>query len=158
MQLSQLEFIKCPECKNYSLLKESYFELFDREEEESEREILEWECPHCFTIISKEELKRNIIQELEEDFESKSNDFHLGQILKHMSGEIAPEKARELSMEYIKNLKTECPPSFEKIRVHDCREEWRVYFDKIPPKKGMRIFPPDYCVIVNKKTGEITLI
>ncbi|MFC1789735.1 hypothetical protein ACFLYY_02025 [Patescibacteria group bacterium] len=157
MKLSSLEFIKCSKCKKDSLFKESYFKLFDGKGKLN-GQILEWECPFCSSIIYGEELKNSILQELEEGFETKKDDFRIGQFLKYEEGEISPRNAKELAEKYIKNLKTEYKVSFKNIRVYDSKEEWWVYFDKISPKKGIKLIPPDYRIIINKKTGETGLV
>ncbi|OGZ22951.1 MAG: hypothetical protein A3A08_00795 [Candidatus Nealsonbacteria bacterium RIFCSPLOWO2_01_FULL_41_9] len=129
-----LGFTRCPKCQKFSL----------NIEPSDERQIIEWECPFCFNIISEEEWEKNIVGELDEELE-RQKDFHLGQILAYMPGEITPAKAKELAIEYVKNLEKEkLPLLFENIRVTDNREEWQINFDEI-----------FYCIIVNKKTGAL---
>ncbi len=88
MDLSQLSFVKCPVCQKYSLNKESYLSLFDEDDNES-KEIIEWECPYCFSLISAEELEKNIIKEVNEELDKQNTDFRFGKILKHLIGEIS---------------------------------------------------------------------
>lgn len=152
MDLSALYFTKCPKCQKLSLSTVSPLEP-SREE----GQILDWECPYCLNILSEEEWKKNIIHELEEDFEIKEGDFRSGGVFKYMPGEISPEKAKEMAIEYMKNLKTDYPASFKNIRISDPNGEWWVDFKKILPK-GLIVDPDTYCVSINKKTGEINLI
>jgi hypothetical protein len=155
MNLSEFCFTKCRNCQRYSLSSFPFAEPFGQKE----RQILEWECPYCLDIISEEEWKKNIISELPEDFEKKESKDNLrrGIILKYSSGEISPKAAKELAVEYIRNLKTDYPPSFQNIRISDSGEEWWADFNKISPR-GLNVIPATYCVVINKKTGEANII
>lgn len=146
-----LGFTKCPNCQKYSI---NIVPAFGYKEEK----LVSWQCPYCFTLLSEDDWKKNMIEEISEDIEKEHANFLFGQVLIYDSEEITPEKARELAIKYIKGLETKkFPPSFENIRISDYKEEWWIDFDKIAPK-GLSAFPPTYCVIVNKKTGEINLI
>ncbi|MFH1036624.1 MAG: hypothetical protein V1756_00955 [Patescibacteria group bacterium] len=155
-----LGFTKCPKCQEYSIYMESSLgsPFGPSFQDKSNGRIIEWECPYCFVIISEEELKKNMVRELDEEIEYEKRGFKKGQILEHMPEEISAQEARKMATEYMKSLNIkEFPPSFEKVRVSDCQEEWWVDFDKIT-KKNAKVFPPNYCVILNKKTGGVNLV
>jgi len=143
-----LGFTKCPKCQKYSINIMPNFGF-------PENQIADWECPYCFLILEEEAWKKNIIEELNGAIERERGNLLFGKILTHDQREISANKAKELAAAYLDNLEMkEFPPSFENIKVSDYREEWQVDFDKITPK-GITAFPPTYCVLVNKKTGEI---
>ncbi|MFH1894623.1 MAG: hypothetical protein ABH813_01850 [Patescibacteria group bacterium] len=146
-----LGFTKCPECQKYSINILPAFGF-------PENRIAGWECPYCFLILEGENWKKNIVEELKEDIKGGQGNLLFGKILTHALDEISPNKAKELAAAYLNNLKIkEFPPSFKNIKVSDYGEEWQVDFDKITLKEA-KTFPPNYCVIVNKKTREINQI
>jgi len=142
-----LGFTKCPKCQKYSINIMPSFGF-------SKNQIISWECPRCFLILEGKNWKKNIIEELNEEIEEGKGNLLFGKILTYFPEEISPNKAKELAMTYLGNLEDkEFPPSFKNIKISDCKEEWQIDFDKITPK-GIVAFPPTYCVLVNKKTGE----
>jgi len=66
---------------------------------------------------------------------------------------IDQEKAKELAIEYIKKENPQDPPSFNNIRVCESGNEWSVFFKKILSKNTIE-FPNEYCIKINKETGE----
>jgi hypothetical protein len=152
MEEFPLGFTKCPKCQKYSINMRPTPTPLDTERVQG-IQIIDWECPYCFSVYAQNELEKNIIEELEEELEKNQQGFQLGQLLSHSPGEISPQKAAELAADYIQSIKTEFPPSFENFKLNDRGEEWEVDFKKIPPK-GITVFPDNYCIIVNKKTGQ----
>jgi hypothetical protein len=142
-----LGFTNCPKCQKLSINVMPTFGF-------NENQIADWECPYCFLILEGENWKKNIVKELDDEIQEKQGKLLFGKILTHTSDEVSPQKAKDLATEYIKNLKIEeFPPSLENIKVSDYEEEWQVDFKKTLPK-GAIVLPNNYCIAVNKKTGE----
>jgi hypothetical protein len=148
MQDFPIGFTKCPSCQKYSINILPAFGF-------SKNQIADWQCPYCFLILEDENWKKNIVSELKENLEEERENLLFGKILTHETEELSPQKAKELAANYIKNLKIkELPPDLKSAKVSDYVEEWQVDFKKIIPK-GAVVIPDSYCIVVNKKNGQI---